>query len=185
MFNTNNNTNWTIGQGQGLQTVYSWGLYAVCGYLINGTTQGGCSNTSFARPFTPFDVLVDDTPARYRTPVTFFISNSDGVDKFINSNYLTTLTHVAFYLIFIATIATGVALFLYVKSVYHLCNHSTTFQRGFQIHSDVCPVNNACCHFGYLYSGLFNIMVDSYQARQEYKRRPNCEYGDGGLTLSN
>lgn len=82
---------------------------------MNGTTQGGCSNSSFAHAFTPFEVLVDDTPARYRTPVTFFISNSNGVDKFINSNYLTTLTHVAFYLIFIATIATAVALFLYAE----------------------------------------------------------------------
>ncbi|KAG8826254.1 hypothetical protein FRC19_009401 [Serendipita sp. 401] len=104
-----NSANWTISQNQGLQSIYSWGLYAVCGYNVTERVQGGCSNSSLAHPFTPFDVIVGDTPARFNTPVTYFISNSEGVEKFVNSGYFKTLTHVAFYLLFIATIATGAA----------------------------------------------------------------------------
>jgi hypothetical protein len=89
--------------------MYSWGLYAVCGYAYNDTYDGGggCTNTSIAYAFTPFDVIAMDTPPRY--PVALFISNSPGVDAFINSGYFTTLTHVAYYLTLIATIATAVA----------------------------------------------------------------------------
>lgn len=106
-----NNTNWTFGQHEGLQTLYSWGFYAVCGYTVNDTVTGGCSNTSLAHAFTPFDAIVDDTPSRYTNTVTFFISNAMGVDNFINSGYFTTYSRAAFYLLFTATITTAVAFF--------------------------------------------------------------------------
>lgn len=107
-----NSTAWTIGQGHGLQPWYSWGLYGVCGYPLNNTFQGGCSNTSLAHAFTPFDVIVNDTPTKYNFPVTYFISNSNGVETFINSGYFTSISHVAFYPLFIATIAVALAFFI-------------------------------------------------------------------------
>jgi hypothetical protein len=89
--------------------MYAWGLYSVCGYAYNATYDGGggCTNTSIAYAFTPFEVISNDTPSRF--PVPLFISNSPGVDAFVNSGYFATLTHVAYYLILIATIATAVA----------------------------------------------------------------------------
>lgn len=94
--------------------MYSWGLYSVCGYFYNATFDGGggCTNTSIAFAFTPFDVILSDTPSRFNTPVAPFITNSQGVDDFINSGYFTTFTHAAYYLILVATIATALALII-------------------------------------------------------------------------
>jgi len=108
LYNTDNRT---IGMNQGLQYIYLWGLYSVCGYYYNATFDGGggCTNTTIANAFTPFNAILEDVPPRYNT-VNFFISNSGGVDTFTNSGYFTTFTHAAYYLILIATIATAVAL---------------------------------------------------------------------------
>lgn len=103
-----NSTNWTIGGAHGLQPWYSWGLYSVCGYPLNNTFQGGCSNTSLAHAFTPFDVIVGDKSPKFNYVVEF-ISNSNGVQNFVNSGYFTGLSRVAFYLLFIATIAVAMA----------------------------------------------------------------------------
>ncbi|CCA70651.1 hypothetical protein PIIN_04587 [Serendipita indica DSM 11827] len=107
-----NSTDWVLGAGRGLEPLYSWGIYAVCGYNLTNGVQGACSTSSLAYPFTPFEVIINDTPPRFNNTVTFFISNANDVDKFINSSYFKTITNVAFYLIFIATIATAVAFFI-------------------------------------------------------------------------
>lgn len=108
-----NNSDVIISQHHGLRNIYSFGMYSVCAYAIDQErTQVACSNTSFAHPFTAFDVFQSEIPANYSSQATFFVTNSDGVDTFINSQTFKLYARFSFYFIFLATIATAAVLIL-------------------------------------------------------------------------
>lgn len=168
-----NSTAWTIGQGHGLQPWYSWGLYGVCGYPLNNTFQGGCSNTSLAHAFTPFDVIVNDTPTKYNFPVTYFISNSNGVETFINSGYFTSISHVAFYPLFIATIAVALAFFMSVSFPISISCRLTSFlQWTIQVYRHICDCDHLDYYFRYICAHHQRIMVDYDKESQDYQHSP-------------
>ncbi|KAG8826253.1 hypothetical protein FRC19_009400 [Serendipita sp. 401] len=90
-----------LGQSLGLRHEYRWGLYSHCAYILSPAVSGVCGNVTFAASWTPFETLREDVPPIYFVQVNEFI-----IDSLRDSPYLGTLSHVAFYLIFMATIAT-------------------------------------------------------------------------------
>ncbi|KAG8859044.1 hypothetical protein FRB91_008911 [Serendipita sp. 411] len=90
-----------LGQSLGLRHEYRWGLYSHCAYILSPAVYGVCGNVTFAASWTPFETLREDVPPIYFVQVNEFI-----IDSLRDSPYLGTLSHVAFYLIFMATIAT-------------------------------------------------------------------------------
>lgn len=85
----------------GLRHEYRWGLYSYCGYILTPTTYGTCSNTSFPVSWTPFETIRADVPPKYFVQVNEFI-----IQPLRNSPYLGTLSRIAFYLVFLATVMT-------------------------------------------------------------------------------
>ncbi|KIM33651.1 hypothetical protein M408DRAFT_158367 [Serendipita vermifera MAFF 305830] len=70
----------SIGNSEGLQITYSWGLYSVCGYTYNATwdSRGTCTKSSIGHGFAPFDTITHDVPLQYSNAVVSLISNSGG-----------------------------------------------------------------------------------------------------------
>jgi hypothetical protein len=97
-----------LGQGAGLRHEYRWGLYGYCAYILHPKTYGDCSNTTFAAAWNPFETLRSDIPPKYFVQVNEFI-----ISQLRDSPYLGTLSHVGFYLIFVATLATILVIPLY------------------------------------------------------------------------
>jgi len=95
-----------LGQDLGLRQEYLWGFYGHCAYTNLSLGRGICGNQTFGSKFTPFDVILGDTPARYNVFTQFIIPTT----TFKDSGYLGTLSNAAFWLIFIATLAAAVAL---------------------------------------------------------------------------
>lgn len=91
---------------------YRWGLYKYCGYILTPFIYGSCSNTTFPRPWTPFEVLVEDAPPQYFVQINEFI-----VESLRNSAYLGSISRIAFYLILLSLIATVLVIPLFVQSV--------------------------------------------------------------------
>ena len=98
-----------LGQSLGLRHEYRWGLYGYCAYILEPSTHGQCSNVTFASPWTPFETIRSDIPSNYFVQTNEFI-----IEPLRDSPYLGTLSHVAFYLIFMATLATILVIPLYV-----------------------------------------------------------------------
>lgn len=91
-----------LGQSLGLRHEYRWGIYGYCAYIFNASsTYGQCGNHTFAASWTPYDTLKSDVPPNYFVQVNEFI-----IQPLRDSPYLGTLSHVAFYLIFVSTLAT-------------------------------------------------------------------------------
>lgn len=105
-----------LGQSAGLRHEYRWGLYGYCGYILHPKTYGDCGNTTFAASWNPFETLRSDIPPKYFVQVNEFI-----ISQLRNSPYLGTLSHVAFYLIFVATLATFLVIPLCVIYLLALC----------------------------------------------------------------
>lgn len=170
-----NSSNYTIGTVGGLQPWYSWGLYSVCGYPLNDSFTGGCSNTSLAHAFTPFETIIEDTPTRFNTPVTFFISNSEGVETFINSGYFRSITRIAFYLLFLATIMVAVAFLMSASLLiaYRFPNDSV-LQRHLSIYCHLCNRHDPNFYLNDLRSRLQHIVVNYDKEGKNHKWRPKC-----------
>lgn len=90
-----------LGHSLGLRHEYRWGLYHYCAYILEPTTTGVCSNTTFSLAWTPFEALRDDVSPKYFVQVNEFI-----ISSLRDSPYLGTLSRVAYWLILVATIAT-------------------------------------------------------------------------------
>lgn len=107
-----NSENRSIGVNEGLHTIYSWGLYSVCGYTSNATwdSGGACTTSSIAHSFGPFDAILQDVPLQYGNVVAWLILNAGRTTKFTNSGYFEALTQTAYYFILIATVFTWIAL---------------------------------------------------------------------------
>ncbi|KIJ24027.1 hypothetical protein M422DRAFT_237542 [Sphaerobolus stellatus SS14] len=95
-----------LQQQNGLRDIYVWGLYSHCAYL-NGS-QGTCGNVTFANQLTPFDSMLADIPGNYTVTTRFLISKPN--TTFTNTSFLQTASKAAFYLIFIGTICTFLAM---------------------------------------------------------------------------
>ncbi|THU88461.1 hypothetical protein K435DRAFT_969488 [Dendrothele bispora CBS 962.96] len=104
-----NDSNAPLQTSAGLRQYYQFGLYSYCGYV--NETAGICSNTTAARPFTPYDYLVDDMsstgPLDYKTLSGDFIPFT----TFLDSHYLTQTSRAAYYMILLGTISAAVAFF--------------------------------------------------------------------------
>ncbi|PVF97816.1 hypothetical protein CPB86DRAFT_759578 [Serendipita vermifera] len=90
-----------LGQSLGLRHEYRWGLYGHCAYILTPESSGVCGNHTFAASWTPFETLRADIPPQYFVQVNEFI-----IEPIRRSPTLGTVSHVAFYLIFLATLAT-------------------------------------------------------------------------------
>lgn len=98
-----------LGESLGLRHEYRWGIYGHCAYIYSISTYGVCGNHTFANSWNPFETLRADIPPQYFVQVNEFI-----IQPLRDSSYLGTLSHVAFYLIFVSTLATILVIPLYV-----------------------------------------------------------------------
>lgn len=102
-----NNSSTPLAQQAGLRLFYKWGLYSYCAYT--DSSHGRCANNSFAFQFDPLDSILADTPTNYSVAVRVLISSPN--KTFSNAPFLRSSTRAAYYLIFIGTICTALALF--------------------------------------------------------------------------
>lgn len=103
----NNNSQAPLARQAGLRQKYDWGLYGYCAYI--DSSHGNCANNTFANQFDPFDSIVADTPANYSVAVRVLLSSPN--TTFSNAPFLRSSSRAAFYLIFIGTLCTALALF--------------------------------------------------------------------------
>jgi len=93
-----------MGEGFGLRQSYEWGLYSVCGYV--SPVRGNCSKSEFGNRFTPFDVILHDTPDLYLVQTVFLLPANS---TFVSSTYLSSFSNGAGYLIMLGTVAAMIA----------------------------------------------------------------------------
>lgn len=91
----------------GLRQHYDFGFYSYCGYT---DTAGTCTNSTFPRPFTPFETITSDMTVNYSI-ITSNILLPKAI-TFHDAEYLGDSTRAAFWLIFLGTVAAGLAFFV-------------------------------------------------------------------------
>ncbi|KAF8682487.1 the biosynthesis of sterol glucoside [Rhizoctonia solani] len=93
-----------LGTEAGLRNIYSWGFYKYCAYAEDGI--GLCTNQTFGFPFQPFDVILNDTPEVYQIQTRYVLPQASA---FVDSAYLADYTRAGFWLVFLGTLAAGIA----------------------------------------------------------------------------
>ncbi|KAF8592021.1 hypothetical protein K439DRAFT_1650542 [Ramaria rubella] len=91
---------------QGLRQLYSWGLYSHCAY--EHIPGGSCSNSTFGSKFAPFDSILADVPSNYTVQTRFIVTQQNVT--FSNTSFLETSSTASFYLLFIGTLCTVLAM---------------------------------------------------------------------------
>ncbi|KAF8490721.1 hypothetical protein JB92DRAFT_1299130 [Gautieria morchelliformis] len=104
LFNTNASA--PLEQQQGIRQSYAWGLYSHCAY--EQSSHGTCSNGSFAKKFTPFDSILADVPSNYTVQTRFIVTSQNST--FSNTPFLETASRASFFLIFIGSLCTILAM---------------------------------------------------------------------------
>jgi len=102
----NTNASAPLEQHQGLRQLYSWGLYSHCAY--ENTSLGTCSNGTFANKFSPLESILADVPGNYTVQTRFLITFQNST--FSNSPFLETASTASYYLIFIGSLCTVLAM---------------------------------------------------------------------------
>jgi len=100
-----NNASAPLGQGAGLRQQYEFGLYSYCTYV--NASAGQCSNHSTAFRFQPYTIITSDMLTNYSQLTTYIFADTN----FIDSSYLGTNSHVAYYFLLLGTLLTALSLF--------------------------------------------------------------------------
>ncbi|KDQ20393.1 hypothetical protein BOTBODRAFT_26399 [Botryobasidium botryosum FD-172 SS1] len=152
-----NNATAPLWQGLGLRQEYLWGFYGHCAYTNLSHGLGICSNKTFGAKFTPFDVMLGDTPPRYNVFTQFIVPTT----TFKDSGYLGTFYNAAFWLIFIATLAMAVSL------VTGVIKNTWTFGTAafFSIIATLCILIGA---------SIFTAIISKTSAINTYKLPPTA-----------
>ncbi|CAE6440200.1 hypothetical protein ACGC1H_004719 [Rhizoctonia solani] len=103
-----------LGQELGLRNIYSWGFYKYCAYTEK--PLGQCANQTFGFPFRPFDTILNDTPEVYQIQTRYVLPQASA---FTDSAYLADYTRAGFWLVFLGTLAAGIAFLsgLYISTM--------------------------------------------------------------------
>ncbi|KAJ8596808.1 hypothetical protein M405DRAFT_757022 [Rhizopogon salebrosus TDB-379] len=101
---TNNYTS-PLGEGNGLRQLYEFGLYSFCAYV--NSSAGTCTNHTIADRFEPYTAITSDMLVNYTQYSDAMFTGT----TFMNSGYLGSNAHVAYYFILLGTIFATVALF--------------------------------------------------------------------------
>ncbi|KAN0100857.1 Actin cortical patch SUR7/pH-response regulator PalI [Tylopilus felleus] len=99
------NSSSPLGQGAGIRQQYEFGLYSYCAYV--NSSAGQCSGHTIAARFQPYTTITSDMLQNYSQYTASIFVNS----TLINSSYLGTNTHVAYYFLLFGTIFTALSLF--------------------------------------------------------------------------
>jgi len=110
-----NNASAPLQSRAGLRQFYSFGLYSHCAYVNN--TAGACTNTTFQRPFKPYDAITSDMLPNYTDITNFILSDT----TFADSGYLGQSSKAAYWMLLIGTICAVLALLTGVAK------HNVTF----------------------------------------------------------
>ncbi|KAF8559353.1 hypothetical protein OG21DRAFT_1503260 [Imleria badia] len=102
--NTTNSSS-PLGQRAGIRQQYEFGLYSYCAYV--NSSAGQCSSQTIAARFQPYTTITSDMLLNYSEFTTDIFANT----TFINSSYLGTNSHAAYYFLLLGTISTALSLF--------------------------------------------------------------------------
>ncbi|KAF8140000.1 actin cortical patch SUR7/pH-response regulator pali [Boletus edulis] len=94
-----------FGQGTGIRQQYAFGLYSYCAYV--NSSAGQCSSHTIAATFQPYTAITSDMLLNYSQLTTYIFVDT----TFINSSYLGTNSHVAYYFLLLGTLFTALSLF--------------------------------------------------------------------------
>jgi len=92
----------------GLREYYEWGLWTYCLKDSLGGVPDACDGNSWAYAFEPVPAILYDVPSDLQSQVTSRLPSS----TFTSSDYLRSYSKGAFYVLFIGTVAGGLALIL-------------------------------------------------------------------------
>ena len=107
------NVSTPLGVHAGLRQVYKFGLYRHCAY-VNRTndTIGSCSHFVGGSRFQPYKIITEDMPSNYSDYTDSIIRNT----TFANSPSLERNSHVAYSMIMLGTLFSGLSALLSVRS---------------------------------------------------------------------
>ncbi|KAG9314604.1 actin cortical patch SUR7/pH-response regulator pali [Chiua virens] len=99
------NSSVPLGQGAGIRQQYEFGLYSYCAYV--NSSAGQCSDHIVAARFQPYTTITSDMLLNYSQFTAYIFADT----TFINSSYLGTNSHVAYYFLLLGTLFTALSLF--------------------------------------------------------------------------
>lgn len=89
----------------GIRPSYQWGLWGYCAAQSLGGDRDYCVGTSFGFKFQPAPAILFDAPAAQQNTVAQALPSG----TFVDSDYLGSYTRGAFYVLFVGTLAGGLA----------------------------------------------------------------------------
>ncbi|KAF9229598.1 hypothetical protein BS17DRAFT_771667 [Gyrodon lividus] len=99
------NTSSPLGYRTGLRQQYQFGLYSYCAYVNN--SAGQCSNHTIPARFQPYIAITSDMLLNYSQYSDYIFADT----TFMNSSYLGTNAHIAYFFLLLGTILAALSLF--------------------------------------------------------------------------